>query len=338
MKLATVERILSIMPIEGADKIVLATVLGWQVVIKKEEFQVGDLCVYIPIDTIVNPTKECFKFLVDQKNPNVWPRINTIRLKGKHSQGLVVPLDCLDQTQTYQEGTDVSEQLDVKKYEKESLIQASGTTTHFVSFPAQIVPITDEDNLRTKHKVLEEFTGKKLYVTQKMDGSSMTLIYNSDGFVVCSRRLILDTGAVMYQWVSREKIDQRIIAYNKNLAIQGEFCGPKVNGNQMGLKDYKYIVFNIKNLDTGKFYGWNDIKQICQELGLEPVPLVCQFEFDSSWTISKFQELANQQTYTQDYGKKVPGEGIVIRPEEPVYSNELNKMLSVKVINQNYKD
>ena len=236
MKLATVERILNIVPIEGADKIVLATVLGWQVVIKKEEFNIGDLCVYIPIDTMVNQNKEHFRFLADAKNPDFWPRIKTIRLKGKCSQGLVIPISCLDPKQIYQEGIDVSDQLEVKKYEKESIIHASGTITHFTPFPTQIVPITDEDNLRTKFKVLDELVGKKLYVTQKMDGSSMTLIYNSDGFIVCSRRLILD---------------------------------------------------------TGNFYGWDEIKRICEELGLEPVPLISIIDCDSSWTINKFQELAS---------------------------------------------
>ena len=46
-KLAHVEKIVSIQPIDGADRIEVATVLGWQVVVKKDEFKVGDLCIYI---------------------------------------------------------------------------------------------------------------------------------------------------------------------------------------------------------------------------------------------------------------------------------------------------
>ncbi len=337
MKLATVEKISNIQPIEGADKIMLATVLGWQVVIKKGEYQIGDLCVYIPIDTIVNPTKEYFKFLVDPKNPDVWPRIRTIRLRGKCSQGLIIPMSSLDQSLTYQEDDDVSVQLDVKKYEKENQITPSGTSSRY-TFPTEIIPITDEDNLRSKYKVLNEMKGKELYITQKMDGSSMTLIKKGDTFMVCSRRLILEPDAIMYQWVQREKINQRIIDYGQNLAIQGEFCGPKVNGNQLGLTDYKFYVFNVKNLDTGKFYGWDEIKALCNELKIESVPLVSIFMCDDNWTIDKFQEVANQQTYIHETGKKVPGEGIVIRPTIPVISDILWKMLSVKVINQNYKD
>ena len=63
MKLASIEQVLEITPIEGADKIEIATVLGWQVVVKKNEYKKGDLCVYIPIDTTIDPTRDCFKFL-----------------------------------------------------------------------------------------------------------------------------------------------------------------------------------------------------------------------------------------------------------------------------------
>lgn len=337
MKLATIERILDIQPIDGADKIELATVQGWQVVIKKGEYQVGDLCVYIPIDTIVNTTKQCFNFLANPKNLNEWVKINTKCIKGKYSQGLVIPISNLDQTQTYQEDDDVSVQLDVKKYEKESRNQ-SVPKISTITFPKDIIPITDEDNLRTKYKVLNELKDKELYITKKMDGSSMTIIKQNDDFMVCSRKQILDSTAQMYQWIHQEKIDDRIKSYGQNLAIQGEFCGPKVNGNQMGLTEYNFFVFNIKNLDSGNFYGWDDIKRICQEIQLETVPLIDIFVCDDTWTINKFQELSNQQTYTLGTGKQVPAEGIVIRPINPATSNVLNKMLSVKVINQKYKD
>ena len=61
--LAHIEEVVSIKPIEGADNIELIQVLGWQLVAKKDEFKVGDLCVYIEIDSQVPETDERFKFL-----------------------------------------------------------------------------------------------------------------------------------------------------------------------------------------------------------------------------------------------------------------------------------
>ena len=341
MKLATVEKILKLTPIEGADRIVLATILGWEVVVKKDDFNEGDLCVYIPIDTMVDPKRSYFSFLMNLKKPDQLVRINTTKLRGKWSQGLAIPISCLEPSTIYNEGYDVSEELGVVKYEKEnSILFLNKILSANAEFPSYYISKTDEDNLRTKYKVINEFINKQIYITQKMDGSSMTLIWNSvnNEFLVCSRNLIVDEASVMYQYTMRENLKNRIIEHGLNLAIQGEFCGPKINGNCLGLTDYKFYVFTIKNLETDKIYGWEEIKKITDKLQIETVPLVDTFVCDDSWDLNKFQELSNSQIYVQSTGKKVPGEGIVIRPYEPVFSYELFKMLSVKVINQNYKD
>ena len=89
-KLTSIQRIVSIEPIQGADKIELATVLGWQCVVKKDEFKIGDLCVYIEIDSIVPADNPYFEFLKDRKY-----RVRTIRLRGQISQGLVCPLNIM---------------------------------------------------------------------------------------------------------------------------------------------------------------------------------------------------------------------------------------------------
>ena len=52
-KLASVQIVSGLAPIPGADAILVANVLGWQCVVKKTEFQVGDKCVYFEIDSIL---------------------------------------------------------------------------------------------------------------------------------------------------------------------------------------------------------------------------------------------------------------------------------------------
>ena len=354
MKLATIEKILDIQPIDGADKIALATVLGWQVVIKKEEFQVGDWCVYIPIDTLVNPEKPWFNFLTNPKDPSIWHRVKTSKIRGVYSQGLVIPthyfhniipgLSC-DSIKDIggselTEGLEVSEIVGVKKYEKENILNMVGTTTCGVPFPTDIIPITDEDNLKTKYQVLEELKNRKLYLTLKMDGSSGTIIRINDKFSVCSRRLVLNKGAVMHQFVDNKKIKDQLDQIGRNVAIQGEFCGPKINCNQMGLKDYKYYVFTIRDLETNEYFSLDQIKDFCTQANLEHVPILQCLEPSDTLDIdiNYFQQFANSREYIHPNGKRVPAEGIVIRPCEPVFSHILGKSLSVKVINQNYRD
>ena len=52
-KLASIQRIWNIEPIEDAHAIEKASVLGWQLVIRKGEFVIGDLCVYCEIDSVM---------------------------------------------------------------------------------------------------------------------------------------------------------------------------------------------------------------------------------------------------------------------------------------------
>ena len=342
MKLASIEKILAIQPIEGADKIVLATVLGWQVVIKKDEYKVGDLCIYIPIDTLVNSSNKWFNFLASSKDSMIWSRIKTAKIRGKYSQGLIIPTTCLeliiDSAIKLEEGLDVGHLVGVKKYEKELLLASLDNTTLSVPFPVDIIPITDEDNLKSNYLVIQELVNKHLYISLKIDGSSMTILRINDKFSVCSRRLVLNKGAVMYQYADSQGIKSKLDQIGKNVAIQGEFCGPKINCNQLGLKDYKYYVFTIKDLVTNKYFSLDQIKNFCEQANLEHVPILQYLEPSDSLDINYFQQFANIQEYTHPNGKRVPAEGIVIRPLDPTFSHILGKPLSVKMTNQNYRD
>ena len=80
MKLASVQKVLKLTPIDGADLIETATVLGWEIVVKKNEYQIGELCSYIQIDTIVPELPE-YEFLRSRKF-----RVRTIKLRKQLSR------------------------------------------------------------------------------------------------------------------------------------------------------------------------------------------------------------------------------------------------------------
>src|SRR6266576_4207368 len=88
MKLASIQTISEIRPIDGADRIEAATVLGYQTVIKKGEFRPGDLCVWHEPDTVAAEKPE-YEFLRKQGF-----RLKVSRFKGQVSQGLALPLAC----------------------------------------------------------------------------------------------------------------------------------------------------------------------------------------------------------------------------------------------------
>lgn len=61
-ELAYVVKIDNILPIEGADRVELACVGGWRIMVKKNQFKVGDYAIYFEIDSKV-PEEEPFMFL-----------------------------------------------------------------------------------------------------------------------------------------------------------------------------------------------------------------------------------------------------------------------------------
>src|SRR4051812_30373826 len=110
-KLASIQKILRTEAIDGADSIERATVLGWELVIKKGEFKEGDLCVYCEIDCLM-PGKPEFEFLKARGM-----RIRTVRLRGQISQGICFPLSILPAGTLIEENADVTEILGIEKFE-----------------------------------------------------------------------------------------------------------------------------------------------------------------------------------------------------------------------------
>lgn len=88
-ELAYVVKIDNISPIAGADRVELAHVGGWRIMVKKGQFQIGDYAIYFEIDSKV-PEKEPFMFLESKHF-----KVKTQKyFKGTViSQGLLMALD-----------------------------------------------------------------------------------------------------------------------------------------------------------------------------------------------------------------------------------------------------
>lgn len=95
-KLATIRVVSMVEPIKDADKIEQVWIDGWCVVCKKGEFKVGDLGLYMEVDTVLPLNVPYFEFLKDRStrtiNNQLCHRLKSIKLRGTLSQGLLLPL------------------------------------------------------------------------------------------------------------------------------------------------------------------------------------------------------------------------------------------------------
>lgn len=283
-KMASIQIIRDITPIEGADAIVLAHINGWSAVVKVGEFSVGQYVVFCEIDSWV--PHDIAPFLSKGKEPREYlgvkgERLRSVKLRGALSQGLILPLNILP-TGSYTEGEDVSEKIGIVKYEPPIPVQLAGQVRG--NFPS-LVSKTDEErvqNIRGLEKYLDE-----LFVeTEKLHGTSVSFVLNENGEMeVCSRNLSLKEDENNLYWKLAKKNGALSMLNSvknyyeatgvsvKTVAIQGEGVGQGIQkGWEYGIQIPEFFLFTIQV--NGVKIAEEDFQYISTTLGVKSVPQV----------------------------------------------------------------
>jgi len=338
-KLATLQKISEIKPIEGADAIELVIIKGWQCVSKKGEFNMGDTCVYFEVDSFL-PIDERYEFLrrtSHRKNEFMGEgfRIKTIMMRGHISQGLALPTRLFPEIAGFNIGDDVTEILGVKKWEVPEVQGSAGIDIGDKPFG---IPTTDESRIQSMPEFLESFIGKPYYITTKMDGTSCTIYFKNGKVGVCGRNKEYKEDASscsMWAYVIKTGLKERLIEYGKDIALQGEFCGQGIQKNRLNLSEPELFVFDIikfSDTDIMNKCGLDELVFICEELGLRTVPIEEVGE-SFNYTLAELLERARGK-----YPSGKDKEGIVIRTREygrSLVGSILHKN-SFKVINNDF--
>jgi len=280
-KMASIRKIDAIDPIEGADAIEVATVGGWKVVVKKGEYAVGDLAVYLEIDSWV--PHELAPFLTSAgKEPREYngvkgERLRTVKLRGQISQGLLLPIpeDTIKGAGILvEDDLDLTDHLFIQKWERPVAAQLAGQIRG--NFPS-LVPKTDQERIQNLSKEFDYLMRDSWSITEKLDGSSCTFYLDDENeFHVCSRNLDLKEDENNSYWKVARKFDiESVMRRNsmKGMAIQGEMIGEGIQGNQykVGLDFYVYDMYNVH---TGQYILPVQLKAACERLGLKHVPIL----------------------------------------------------------------
>jgi len=339
-KLASVQRVYKIDPIEGADRIELAHVLGWQCVVNKGTFEPMDLGVYFEIDSYL-PIRDEFEFLraSSYKNTNIMGegfRLRTQRFRGQISQGLLLPLSVFPEIPVNPEvGMDVTDLLGVRKWEIEERAMSGGTAIGTLPYD---IPHTDETRVQEMPELIQEFAGLKYYISTKMDGTSCSIGVDENGFHVTGHNYeYKDDGmSDFYKFINEREYRERVetLARDNNmrtLTLQGEFCAPGIQKNRLRLTKPEWYVFTIR--ENGRRVGLYRMLEICDALGIEHVPI----EEVGKDLPEKYPTVEALLTRADgEYPKGGKKEGIVVRPVEPVYSTSISGSLSMKVVSNKY--
>jgi hypothetical protein len=352
-KLASIQKILEILPIDGADNILKCSILGWQCIIaKKDNFKVGDMVVYCEIDSIL-PEKEEFEFLRPRKF-----RIRTIKLKNTISQGLVLPLSILPKKK-YKEGEDVTAIIGIKKFDLQADIEArlaaeqaareKNKIKKFLSkyswfrrifgskrggFPS-FIRKTDEDRIQLFPDICEKQAGVPFQVTEKIDGQSGTyflvrhkgLFRTKYTFGVCSRNLLLKMPNNSSYWTiakkyNIERVLRNLIGNNEYVVLQGEIICTAIQGNKYGVSDYDFFAFNLTYPTLKVSNGL--AKNVLEPEGIKFVPILS----DKFYLPETIDDMLKLSTDESKLNASVLREGLVLRNYE--------KGISFKVVSPEF--
>lgn len=322
-KLVRVEKVLGIKPIENADNIEVAVIQNWEVVVKKNEFAVGQYVVYCEIDSFLPeyPVLEFLRKSCWRQHPitkDYGYRLKTIRLRGQISQGLVLPLDILNGVDyVLEQGFDLTELLGVIKWEDLIPAQLAGKVKGL--FPS-FIPKTDEERIQNLTEAYSKWvennrSGERFYCTEKAEGTSFTCFVKNNEFGVCSRNYeLLETADnALWQVARIYDLENKLLSFykvfNREIAVQGELVGPGVQGNIYGLKTLRLLVFTVIDIKTRQKVDVREFYDIVEILGLETCVLLDD-DFQLPETIELL--LYNAQGKSA-LNPKQEREGIVIR-------------------------
>ena len=275
-KLATIRKIDNLLPIEGADLIVTAVIDGWTVVVKKNEFTVGGLCVYFEIDSFLPDGNPAWQHLVEKHTRmfegNRGHRLKTVRLRGQLSQGFAASTNIVNDDAIFTDmnvGLDVSDILNIKKYEAPIPGQLAGQVRG--NFPG-FIPKTDQERCQNLgHDIFIKNIDSRYEVTMKMDGTSFTA-YNRDGETgVCGRNWELqvnddNASNTLVRMFVDSGLQAALHEFGLNYAVQGELMGPAIQGNREAFTAARLFIFDIYDINGGCYLSPEDRHRVITEL------------------------------------------------------------------------
>lgn len=360
-KLASVQKVKAIKPIEGADRIEVVQVLNWDCVASKGEYKVGDMVIYFEIDSLL-PDIPAFEFL----RGSSWSqklnkyKIRTHKFRGQISQGLIIPVRQLTEIYNqinksalssidYDEGDDLTELLKIEKYEPPVSNGPLGDIINHEWY----VPKTDEERVQVcAENVLPEYIKSEQgdwYESVKLDGTSCTAGLFEDAFLIGGRNQwykdenMYTTTVKKYGDIEKHLRDYQKLT-GKYIVFQGELCGPGIQSNRLGLKEKEWFIFNVWVSDTGKMDSYKKLDllrflNMCDDFGLPHVPIIpvgAKFDFktttDIDETVEKLLRYADgvkYRTFFDDASPNQIAEGLVFRKNDMTYSFKVvsNKFL-----------
>lgn len=359
-KLVSVRRIAALQPIKGNRHAEIAKVDGWNVIVPKEDYHVGQLVVYFEVDSFLPNTEArfweyCQPHKVQEYNGQCGYVVKTFMKYGRVTQGTVFPLHAFSEVLEAQQDLEVefgsndlavkallemdfTATLGVKKYDS-VYFDAAGN----YGPPPPFFPQPGCERAQNVTGLFERYGDTMFQITEKLDGLPMTVYHVRKGselyqalpqgrdsstkrpeYGVCSREsdYVQHEKSVFWMVARQQDIIRKLKWMGKNIAVQGELCGSSIMSNSMGFAEgqHRFYVFSIYDIDRAAWMGADKAFDLCQQLNLTHAPIVGRIR------LSSFAQSLDELL------KKAEGKGFLGKNREGLIFRTPNNTWGFKVI------
>lgn len=136
--------------------------------------------------------------------------------------------------------------------------------------------------------------------------------------------LLINGGNAFVQKAAELGLESKLLAYGKNIALQGELWGAGINGNWEGINHHEYSVFDIFDIDSQSYLSAHDRKQVCEDLNLQHVPVLGYMNLKYLNSVQNFLEFAERPSVNNKVAEGV------------VFKSTTNPDYSFKAVSNSY--
>jgi len=302
-----------------ADALSLVKIDGYQCIVKTDEWNDGDVAVYIPPDYVV-PDSEQFAFLQGRL------RIKVRKYRGLYSQGLLVKTpDGLNV------GDNAMETMGITRYEPPIPMHSAGQD---VKGPSGVYPKYDVENFEHYPNVI--YPSEFVLITEKIHGTNARFVY-TNGSESDERRMFCGSRT---RWKDKDIENWWWQALHQNPWIE-EWCrahpGLCLYGEIFGnVQELKYgakpgqLMFNVFDIWNGAIWEDRFNSPYLGEIAEYLVPTLLYGPFD----LEKAIRLSEGDSVIE--GANHMREGIVIRPIPHVFHKTFNGRVQLKIVSKRY--
>ena len=258
---------LTILPHPNADAIELAQVGDYRSIVRKGQFQDGDLGAYIPEGSVVPAGIIAELGLEGRLSGPRHDRVKAIKLRGVLSQGLIYPAPGA------RPGDDLTETLGIVKYEPPIPASMSGEVWNAFGQTLR-ADLTEIENIKKFPGKLEP--GQPVVITEKIHGTWCCLGLAEGEPVVTSKGLSAQglafkdneaNGGNLYlrQWRRLKDDVAALLPGETHVYLLGEIYGNRVQDLKYDVREgqeFRAFDLYVGQPPTGRYLSWEEMESL----------------------------------------------------------------------------